>query len=294
MKKITKAVIAAAGYGTRFLPATKTIPKEMLPLIDKPIIQVLVEELVASGIKDIIIVTRRGQHAMEDHFDSNFELEYMLKENGKKERLEMTKEPSQLANFIFVRQGRDLPYGNGTPLLCSRELVGKGEPFIYAFGDDLVKAEKPCTQQLIDFYEKNPGAAAVIAVQKVPQPEVNRYGIVRIKKGTSNQLAEIVEKPALAKAPSRLASFGRYILDDQVIKLLAEKKLGQGGELWLVDALQRLAKKKKVLVVPIEGEWMTTGDPFRFIKAIIEYGLDRDDLGPTLRAYLASLEPSLK
>lgn len=291
MKKITKAVIAAAGYGTRFLPATKTVPKEMLPLIDKPIIQVLVEELVASGIKDIIIVTRRGQHVMEDHFDSNFELEYMLKENGKKERLEMTKEPSQLANFIFVRQSRDMPYGNGTPLLCVKDAIVKGEPFVYAFGDDLVKSKIPCARQLIDFYEKNPGAAAVLAVQEIPQSEVSHYGIVRIKKGTKNQLAEIVEKPALAKAPSRLASFGRYILDDQVIKLLAEKKLGQGGELWLVDALQRLAKKKKVLVVPIEGEWMTTGDPFRFIKAIIEYGLDRPDLAPALKAYLASLEP---
>lgn len=291
MKKITKAVIAAAGYGTRFLPATKTVPKEMLPLIDKPIIQVLVEELVASGIKDIIIVTRRGQHAIEDHFDSNFELEYMLRENGKQERLEMTKEPSQLANFVFVRQSRDLPYGNGTPLLCVRELMAKGEPFIYAFGDDLVKSKIPCTRQLIDFYEKNSDAAAVLAVQAVPRDEVNRYGIIKRKRGSKNRVAEIIEKPSSEEASSCFASFGRYILDSRVINILKRRKLGKDGELWLPDAIHQLAKREKVLAVPIKGQWLTTGDPFRFIKAIIEYGLDRPDLGPSLKTYLASLEP---
>jgi len=284
--KIRKAVIASAGYGTRFLPATKTVPKEMLPLIDKPIIQILVEELVAAGITDIIIVTRRGQHVLEDHFDSNFELEHMLDRNGKTEYLELTRQPNKLAHFIFVRQGRDLPYGNGTPLLCLRGLIGKNEPFIYAFGDDLVKAKVPCTKQLINLYQENPEAAAVVAVQEVLKSEVSRYGIVKIKPGTKNQLAEIIEKPEIEAAPSRLASFGRYILDDRVIKILEEKKLGKGKELWLVDALHQLAKKKKVMVVPIKGKWLTTGDPLRLIKATIEYALDRPDIGPSLREYL--------
>ena len=287
--KIRKGVIAAAGYGTRFLPATKTVPKEMLPLIDKPIIQVLVEELVASGITDIIIVTRRGQHVLEDHFDSNFELEYMLRKNGKKQYLELTKQPNQLANFIFVRQSRDLPYGNGAPLLCLRGLVNEREPFVYAFGDDLVKSKTPCTKQLIDFYQKNPGAAAVLAVQEVARDEVNRYGIIKRKKGSKNRIAEIIEKPEIETAPSRLASFGRYILDSRVINILKRRKLGKGNELWLPDAIDQLAKREKVLAAPIEGKWLTTGDPLRFIKTTIEYALDRPDLAPHLKAYLSQL-----
>ena len=208
--KIRKAVIAAAGYGTRFLPATKTIPKEMLPLIDKPIIQILVEELVDSGIWDIIIITRAGQHALEDHFDSNFELEYMLEQSGKTEHLEITKKPTKLANFIFLRQSRDLPYGNGTPLLCLKNLIGKNEPFVYAFGDDLVKSAVPCTKQLLSLYQREPKAAAIIGVQEVSKQEVPRYGIVKLKNG--NEVEDIIEKPSISKAPSRLAQFGRLLL----------------------------------------------------------------------------------
>jgi len=288
--KIRKAVIAAAGYGTRFLPATKTIPKEMLPLIDKPIIQVLVEELVDSGIWDIIIVTRAGQHALEDHFDSNFELEYMLKQRGKTEYLEVTQKPTKLANFIFLRQSRDLPYGNGTPLLCLKNLIGKNEPFVYVFGDDLVKSHVPCTKQLLDLYQENPDAAAVVAVQEVPKNEVSRYGIVKIKNGSENEIEDIIEKPSLNETPSRLAQFGRFILDYRIIKILQRQELGKGGELWLADAIRELAQTEKVLAAKIKGQWLTTGDPLRMIKATIEYALDRDDLGPSLREYLRKLK----
>ncbi len=286
--KIRKAVIAAAGYGTRFLPATKTIPKEMLPLIDKPIIQILVEELVDSGIWDIIIITRAGQHALEDHFDSNFELEYMLEQSGKTEHLEITKKPTKLANFIFLRQSRDLPYGNGTPLLCLKNLIGKNEPFVYAFGDDLVKSTVPCTRQLLDLYQQNPQSAAILGVQEVSKQEVSRYGIVKLKKG--NEVEDIVEKPSISEAPSRLAQFGRFILDHRVIEILQRQELGKGGELWLTDAIRELAKKEKVLAAKVKGEWLTTGDPLRMIKAIIEYAKDREDIGPELREYLRQLK----
>jgi len=288
--KIRKAVIAAAGYGTRFLPATKTVPKEMLPLIDKPIIQLLVEELVDSGIWDIIIVTRAGQHILEDHFDSNFELEYMLQQAGKTEYLEVTRKPTKLANFIFIRQSRDLPYGNGTPLLCLKNLIGKKEPFVYAFGDDLVKSTVPCTKQLIDLYQENSDAAAILAVQEVPKKEVERYGIVELKKGSENQLKTIIEKPSINEAPSRLAQFGRFILDHRVIEILQRQELGKGGELWLTDAIRELARKEKVLAAKIKGKWLTTGDPLRMIKATIEFAKDRDDIGPSLRDYLRKLK----
>lgn len=288
--KIRKAVIAAAGYGTRFLPATKTVPKEMLPLIDKPIIQVLVEELVDSGIWDIIIVTRAGQHALEDHFDTNFELEYILDQAGKTEALEITKKPTKLANFIFVRQSRDLPYGNGSPLLCLKNLIGKGEPFVYAFGDDLVKSTVPATKQLLDVYQKYPGAAAVIGVQEVPKSEVERYGILKLKKGSENEVEDLIEKPSIAEAPSRLAQFGRFILDDRVIRILQRQELGKGGELWLADAIKELAEKNKVLAAKVKGRWLTTGDPLRLIKATIEYAFDREDIREPLKEYLRKLK----
>lgn len=288
--KIRKAVIAAAGYGTRFLPATKTVPKEMLPLIDKPIIQVLVEELVDSGIWDIIIVTRAGQHALEDHFDSNFELEYMLQQAGKTEYLEITKKPTKLANFIFIRQNRDLPYGNGAPLLCLKNLIDKKEPFVYAFGDDLVKSTVPCAKQLLNLYQQSPDVAAIVAVQEVPKSEVTRYGIVKLKEGTENEIENIIEKPSVSKAPSRLAIDGRFILDSRVIDILKKHELGKGGELWLPDALHKLAKKEKVLAAKIKGEWLTTGDPLRWIKTTIEFAKDREDIGPALRDYLRKLK----
>lgn len=294
MKSITKVVIAVAGYGTRFLPATKNQPKEMLPIIDKPIVQYLVEEAVASGIKDIILVTRFGQSMLENHFDSNLELEIQLEKNGKKKQLEEVQRVYRMANYIYVRQGRHLPYGNGTPLVVIKDLLDKGESFVYMFGDDLVKAEVPCTKQLIDYWQAKKGAP-VVAVQEVPEEEVNRYGIYRIKPGTEDQVEDAVEKPepSQVKKPY-LAQFGRFVLNDEIASIIhghyQAGKLGKDNELWLIDAIIEYAKKKPVYAKRIEGKWMTTGDPLRYMKTMVEFALDRPDLGPDFREYLKSLE----
>lgn len=294
MKKITKAVIAVAGYGTRFLPATKNQPKEMLPIIDKPIVQYLVEEAVASGIKDIVLVTRFGQSALENHFDTNLELEIQLEKNGKKEALEKVRRTYRMANFIYIRQGRHLPYGNATPLLCIKNIIDKDEPFVYMFGDDLVKSKVPCTKQLIEvFFKHKP--AAILAVQKTLREELYRYGTVKYKKGTRiNQITEILEKLPADKAPSDMAQFGRFIFTYKVIRV-AEKhvksgRFGKDNELWVADLLNDLAKKDKVIAQPIKGEWMTTGDPLHYMKTMVEFALARKDIGPEFTKYLKNLK----
>jgi len=290
MRKIKKAVIAAAGYGTRFLPATKVQPKEMLPIVDKPIIQYLVEEAVASGIEDIIIVTRAGNQALEDHFDSSIELENYLQNQEKLDKLEETRKIPNLANFVYVRQKRNYPYGNATPLLCVKNLIDDDEAFVYMFGDDLIKSKVPGVLQLIKVREKNP-AAFVSAFQEVPLSEVNRYGIAKLKSGTKdNELEYIVEKPDIDKAPSNFAQDGRFILDYRIYWILENLKTGIGNELWLADALREAAKQFKVLAHPVEGSWVTTGDPLRYMQAAVKYSLDREDIGEEFREYLRSLE----
>jgi UTP--glucose-1-phosphate uridylyltransferase len=285
MRKITKAVIAAAGYGTRFLPATKNQPKEMLPIIDKPIIHYLVEEAVKSGIKDIIIVTRAGQMPLEDYFDSHAELERA----GKKERLKQIKDIPKMANFVYVRQNADLPYGNATPLLCVKPLIDDDESFVYMFGDDLTISEIPVTKQLIDVYEKEE-PSAVLAVQEVPDEEVERYGTVKYKKG-SNEIEAIKEKLPFGEAPSNMAQFGRFVLSYDVVEMASKTSLGKGNELWVTDILNDLAQAgKKVIAQPIEGRWLTTGDPLRYLKASVEFALERDDIGKPFREYLKTLK----
>jgi len=293
MKKITKAVIAVAGYGTRFLPATKNQPKEMLPIIDRPIVQYLVEECVASGIKNIILVTRFGQSALENHFDTNLELEIQLEKNGKQEALQKVQEIYQMANYIYIRQGRHLPYGNGTPLLCVDEIIDDDEPFIYMFGDDLVLGDQPCAKQLMSVFEKQK-PDAILAVQKVPKDEVQRYGTVKYKKNSdNNQIEELLEKLPADEAPSQMAQFGRFILTPQVIKILKDfhqqGNYGKDNELWLSDALNKLAKEKTVIAQPIKGKWMTTGDPLRYMKTMVEFALEREDIGPEFEKYLKEL-----
>lgn len=290
--KITKAVIAVAGYGTRFIPATKVQPKEMLPIVDKPVVQYLVEEAVASGITDIILVTRSGNQALEDHFDSSLELELHLETQEKWSELEEIRRIPDLANFIYVRQNKNLPYGNGTPLLCAKSLIHPGEAVVYMFGDDVVKSDVPCAKQLIDVYEKyQPGA--VIAVQEVPIQEISRYGAAKLKPGTDrNELEHLVEKPSPASAPSNLAQLGRFVLSYKAIEVLESITVGQGGELWLTDAIDRLAATDSVIVHPIEGKWFTTGDPLRFLKTTVEFALDRPDIGTEFARYLRGLDLS--
>lgn len=285
MQLPTKAIITLAGSGTRFLPATKAQPKEMLPIIDKPIVQYCVDELVDSGVIDIIMVTRKGGHAIEDHFDDNFELEHQLEKAGKKDYLEKVRKISKAANFIYLRQKAHMPYGNGTPLLAAKDLVADG-PFFYLFGDDITLSETPVCQQLIDVYKKNPDVGAVIAVQKMPDEVLDRYGVVKLKPGTTNEYEGIVEKPKPGEAPSNLVEFGRFLLTPKILPLIEKQKIGNDNELWLVDAINELAKTEKILVHEIEGKWITTGDPLNFVIANIEFALKRDDLKDSLIKYL--------
>jgi UTP--glucose-1-phosphate uridylyltransferase len=290
--KITKAIIAVAGYGTRFIPATKVQPKEMLPIVDKPVVQYLVEEAVASGITDIILVTRSGNQALEDHFDSSRELEIHLEAQKKWQELEQVRRIPNLANFIYVRQSRDMPYGNGTPLLCAKSLISSDEAVVYMFGDDLVNSEVPCTKQLIDVFHKYQ-PAGVIAVQEVPHEEVGRYGVPKLKEGSDrNELEFIVEKPTPAYAPSNLAQLGRFVFSRKIIDILENLAIGKGGELWLTDAIDRLAATNSVIVHTIEGKWFTTGDPLRFLKTTVEFALERSDIGRQFGAYLRGLDLS--
>jgi UTP--glucose-1-phosphate uridylyltransferase len=290
--KITKAVIAVAGYGTRFIPATKVQPKEMLPIVDKPVVQYLVEEAVASGITDIILVTRSGNQALEDHFDSSRELEIHLEGQKKWKELEQIRRIPNLANFIYVRQSRDMPYGNGTPLLCAKSLISSDEAVVYMFGDDLVNSDVPCTRQLIDVFETYQ-PAGVIAAQEVPQEEVGRYGVPKLKEDSDrNELEFIVEKPTPAYAPSNLAQLGRFVFSRKIIDILENLTVGKGGELWLTDAIDRLAATDSVIVHTIEGKWFTTGDPLRFLKTTVELALERSDIGREFAAYLRELDLS--
>jgi UTP--glucose-1-phosphate uridylyltransferase len=289
---VTKAIIAVAGYGTRFIPATKVQPKEMLPIVDKPVVQYLVEEAVASGITDIVLVTRSGNQAVEDHFDSSRELELHLESQKKWRELEEIRRIASMANFIFIRQGKDMPYGNGTPLLCARSVIHRDEAVVYMFGDDIVKSEVPCARQLIDVYEHY-RPAAVVAVQEVPLEEISRYGVPKLKPGSDrNELEHIVEKPSPAEAPSNLAQLGRFVFSYRIIGILEQMKVGKGGELWLTDAIDELAKTDSVIVHPIAGKWFTTGDPLRFLKTTVEFALDRPDIGPEFAAYLKGLDLS--
>lgn len=288
-RRITKAVIAAAGYGTRFLPATKNQPKEMLPIIDKPIIHYLVEECVASGIKDIIIVTRAGQGIMEDYFDNSIELEHMLDSNGKEELLKTVKQIPQLANFVYVRQKKNLPYGNGTPLLCASPLIDDDEAFAYLFGDDMVISKTPCLKQLIDVYEKEK-CDGVIAAQKIPASETHRYGIVKFKENT-NQFEALIEKPSPKNAPSNMAEFGRFILNNKTVKEIKRKETGLGGEMWLVDAISKASKNgAKFLVHEVTGRWLTTGDPLRYMQTQVLYAMEREDLKEDFKNFLKDLK----
>lgn len=286
MQKIKKAVVAVAGSGTRLLPATKSMPKEMLPIIDKPIIQLVVEELVEAGITDIVLVTKWDKKPLEDHFDRNLELEQNLEKTGKTDRLKEIVRLSEMANFIYVRQKG--PYGNGTPVLSAASIV-EDEPFVYVWGDDLVKSKVSFTKQMIEDYNKT--GALMIGVQEVPKDQVDRYGIVKLKAG-SMQIEDIIEKPSIEQAPSCLADFGRMILNQEVIEILRKTALGKGNELWIVDAIRTYIKNGgKFYAKKVEGgKWLTTGDPMNYLKAILEYTADRKELNGELLEYFKKLQ----
>jgi UTP--glucose-1-phosphate uridylyltransferase len=289
--RVRKAVFPAAGLGTRFLPATKAQPKEMLPLVDKPIIQYGVEEALASGCDQIIIITGRGKQAIEDHFDVSYELEKMLEERGKFDLLKIVREISDMIHVSYVRQKEAL--GLGHAVLMARELVGK-EPFAVLLADDVIDADPPCLKQMMHVF--NEMQCSVIATQMVEGKAISAYGVLDVKPmpgrfdGRLHEILNMVEKPRFEDAPSNLAITGRYILTPTVFDSLAEIRQGAGGELQLTDGMRLLLKKEKMYAYVYEGKRHDTGDKLGFLKATVEFALKRPDLGAPLREYLKGLK----
>jgi UTP--glucose-1-phosphate uridylyltransferase len=288
--KVCKAVFPAAGLGTRFLPATKAQPKEMLPLVDKPIIQYGVEEALAAGCNQIIIVTGRGKTAIEDHFDHSFELERILEDKGKTDLLKVVREISDMIHVAYVRQKEAL--GLGHAVLTARELVGK-EAFAVLLADDVIDAKVPVLKQMLSVFEQT--QSSVIATQIVEGEAISAYGVLEVKPvdGQDGRLFEIlnmIEKPSFEEAPSNLAIIGRYILTPAIFEVLERTTVGKGGELQLTDALRLLLKQEKMYAYVYEGKRHDAGDKLGFLKATIEFALKREDLGGLLKEYLRSLK----
>ncbi|NPV73174.1 MAG: UTP--glucose-1-phosphate uridylyltransferase GalU [Pelotomaculum sp.] len=286
MKRVRKAVIPAAGLGVRFLPATKAQPKEMLPIVDKPTIQYIVEEAIASGISDILIITGRNKRAIEDHFDRSVELEVQLKKAGKAAELELIQDISQLADIYFVRQKE--PLGLGHAIYCARQFIGN-EPFAVLLGDDIVRSEEPCLKQLMNLYEEV--QSSVIAVMEVPEEDVSKYGVldaVEERPGVY-RINDLVEKPPREKAPSRLAVMGRYIIQPGICSILAETRPGAGGEIQLTDALKVLCREQPMYGLAFEGKRYDVGDKLGYLQAMVEFALERPDVAGGFRKYLQSI-----
>jgi UTP--glucose-1-phosphate uridylyltransferase len=284
-----KGVITIAGYGTRFLPASKAIPKEMFPIAGIPLLQYHVESLVAAGITDIIVVVRGGADIIQQHFAPAPDLEAHMEAQGKTDLLEEVQRISELADIVLVRQPESLPYGNGSPALAARDWLNPGESFYYMFGDDIVLAETPVPQQMLDAFERHQ-PAAVIATQHVAEEETHLYGCVELKPGSDCEMARIVEKPPPGTAPSNQVQVGHFVFTPELFDVLEPRQTGKGGELWLADAVDRLAARSTVIAQPIEGKWLAAGDPLRHLKACIEATLRRDDMRDGLVDYLRSLE----
>ncbi|RKD23101.1 UTP--glucose-1-phosphate uridylyltransferase [Ammoniphilus oxalaticus] len=281
--KVRKAIIPAAGLGTRFLPATKAMPKEMLPIVDKPTIQYIVEEAVESGIEDIIIVTGKGKRAIEDHFDHSFELEQNLLEKGKLDLLNEVQKSSKMVDIHYIRQKE--PKGLGHAIWCARKFIGN-EPFAVLLGDDIVKGDKPCLQQMIEHYDRY--HSSIIGVQRVPDEEVSRYGIVDAKQIDErlHSVSNLVEKPNLEDAPSNLAIMGRYVLSPSIFSILDHQSPGAGGEIQLTDAIANLNKSEAVYAYDFQGIRYDVGEKMGFIRTQVEFALQRDDLRAELLEYL--------
>ncbi|MGG4012626.1 UTP--glucose-1-phosphate uridylyltransferase GalU [Bacillus smithii] len=275
MKSVKKAIIPAAGLGTRFLPATKAMPKEMLPIVDKPTIQYIVEEAIHSGIEDIIIVTGKGKRAIEDHFDHAFELEKNLYDTGKLDLLEKVQQSSNMVDIHYIRQKE--PLGLGHAVWCARKFIGD-EPFAVLLGDDIVESETPCIKQLMNVYEKT--GASVIGVQPVPLEESHRYGMIdpMAQNGGLYEIKNLVEKPKREQAPSNLAIMGRYILTPEIFSYLEKQERGAGGEIQLTDAIQKLSEAQKVFGYCFEGKRYDVGEKLGFILTTIEFALKNEEL----------------
>lgn len=288
---VRKAIIPAAGLGTRFLPATKAQPKEMLPIVDKPTIQYIIEEAISSGISEIIIVTGRSKRSIEDHFDKSVELELELERNGKQELLEMVREISDMANIHYIRQKE--PRGLGHAILTARHFVGN-EPFAVLLGDDVVVSKKPCLSQMIDVY--NEYKTSVLGVQKVDHSVVNKYGIVNCKEVDNRvyKVRDLVEKPKVEDAPSDIAILGRYIITPSIFDYLETQDAGTGGEIQLTDALRRLAKDEAMYAYDFKGHRYDVGTKTGFLQANLEFALRNPEMADEMKAYLSELNDNME
>lgn len=287
MKKIRKAIIPAAGLGTRFLPATKAQPKEMLPIVDKPTIQYIVEEAIASGIEDILIITGRSKRAIEDHFDHTIEVELLLQEKGNIELLNLVKDISNMVDIHYVRQKE--PRGLGHAVYCARKFIGN-EPFAVLLGDDIILGKDPCLLQLMNVYEQCKGS--VLGVQRVNQEDFSKYGIVEpdiLVSDRTIKVKSLVEKPAVNQAPSNVAVLGRYIIEPEIFDILETTLPGAGGEIQLTDALKELAKQKGMYAHIFEGKRYDVGDKLGFLQATVEVALSRSDLKDQFTSYLTDI-----
>ena len=287
-QKIRKAVIPAAGFGTRFLPATKAMPKEMLPIVDKPIIQYVVEEAVASGIEDIVIVTGWHKRSIEDHFDYPYELERRLLEAGKEKEAEEVRRIANMANFIYIRQKG--PYGNGTPVLNAHSVIGD-EPFAILWGDEFIYSDPPRLKQMIDVWEKT-GVPNVSAV-RIPEKDLGKYGIADVSDVEPGifKINDIVEKPKSGEAPSNLAAHGAWIMPPRLFDILERTTPGKGGEIWLQDAISALAKEQDVYAVEIQnGKYYDTGNKLDYLKTVVEFGLKHPEINGEFRKFINELD----
>jgi len=287
-KPIRKAIIPAAGFGTRFLPQTKAMPKEMLPIVDKPVIQYVVEELVESGITEIIIVTGWHKRAIEDHFDYPNELIQTLKDQGKEKMIEDVKRPAELANFVYIRQKG--PYGNGTPVLCAKDVIGD-EPFVVIWGDEFIYSNPPRAKQCLDVFAKY--GDPVISAIRVPHEDVSRYGIVETVEVEKHvgQIKRLIEKPSIEEAPSNLAAHGCYVLTPDIFPILENLKPGKSGEIWLTDAIRELMKSRPVYACEVQNaKYYDTGNKLEYLKTVVEFALNHKDLNGDFRDYLKSLK----
>ncbi len=286
MKQPTKAIICAAGLGTRFLPQTKAMPKEMLPIIDKPVIQLIVEQAVAAGVTDIIIVTGSTKRAIEDHFDRSDELERDLRERGKNDKADEIESIANLANFVYVRQ-KGTPKGNARPILNARHLIGDDEPFFVFFADDFFRSKTPWPLQLKEAYNRT--GKSVISLIEVDKVDADKYGMVEIGKKESDRvfrLDGLVEKPGADKTPSNFASVGSYLLTPDIMDLIAKEKVGANGEITLADSINELAKSDTVYGCFIDGVWHDTGDQLKYIMAVVDHALESSVYGKLFEDYL--------
>lgn len=286
MKQPTKAIICAAGLGTRFLPQTKAMPKEMLPLIDRPVIQVIVEQAVAAGVTEIIIVTGSTKRAIEDHFDRSDQLEAELRENGKDDKADEIKRVAELANFVYVRQ-KGFPKGNARPILNARHLINDDEPFFVFFADDFFRSKVAWPIQLKDAY--NQTGKSVISLIEVDDEGTKKYGIVSLSEQKSDRLHRLsgfVEKPGPEAAPSRFASVGSYLLTPEIWSIIEQEKVGHGGEIGIADSLEELAKTGELYGLFIDGVWHDTGDQLKYIKAVVDLALESEEYGAELTEFL--------